>query len=297
MSDPLDALRTPVVPVDPDPAFAARLRDRLRRALLEPSDIAGGTVITGGIVSTTGTIESRPLLRQGDIGYAALLVPDADRAAAFYGRVLGWRYRIGADPERRLVEGAHPAHAISGGAERPALTLGYAVDDLDAAVARVWDAGGRVAGPTRKPRGRVADCVDDQGLPFAVYEASGDVAAAPTTGARPGDLTYVTLGVPDSARARRFYGGVLGWEFTPGRVEDGWTVQRDGTDVHPMVGLWGGAGGPAAAVPMYLVEDIDAAVATVRAAGGTSTEPAKQPYGISAECVDDQGMAFYLGQW
>jgi uncharacterized protein len=130
-----------------------------------------------------------------------------------------------------------------------------------------------------------------------VYEVSGDVAAAPTTGARPGDLTYVTLRVPDSVRARAFYGAVLGWEFTPGRVEDGWTVRRDGADVHPMVGLWGGSDQPPAAVPMYLVDDIDTAVAAVRAAGGTSTEPEKQSYGISAECVDDQGLTFYLGQW
>ncbi|MFL6077604.1 MAG: VOC family protein [Mycobacteriales bacterium] len=292
MSDPLDALRTPVVPVDPDPAFAARLRERLRRALLAPPDRTGGTV------TTTGTTESRPRLRQGDVGHASLWVPDADRAAAFYGRVLGWRYRDGGPQRGRQVEGTNPSHGIWGGAERPNLMLAYVVDDLDAAIARVWDAGGRVTGPTRKPRGTVADCVDDQGLRFAVYEVSGDVTAAPTGGARPGDLTYVTLGVPDSARARAFYGVVLGWEFTPGRVEDGWTVKRDGADVHPMVGLWGGAERKAAtAVPMYLVEDIDAAVAAVRAAGGTATEPEKQPYGITAECVDDQGTTFYLGQW
>ncbi|MFL6072381.1 MAG: VOC family protein, partial [Mycobacteriales bacterium] len=272
--------------------FAARLRERLRRALLDPSDIAGGTVST-----TMGTTESRPLLRQGDIGYASLWVPDAHRAAAFYARVLGWRYKAGSGQQGRLVEGANPAHGIAGGVERPNLMLAYAVDDLDAAVARVWDAGGRVTGPTRKPRGTIADCVDDQGLAFAVYEVSGDVAAAPTTGARPGDLTYVTLRVPDSVRARAFYGAVLSWEFTPGRVEDGWTVRRDGTDVHPMVGLWGGSDQPPAGVPMYLVDDIDTAVAAVRGAGGISTEPEKQSYGIGAECVDDQGLTFYLGQW
>ena len=34
MTDPLDALRAPVEPVDPDPAFAADLRARIERALL-----------------------------------------------------------------------------------------------------------------------------------------------------------------------------------------------------------------------------------------------------------------------
>lgn len=34
--DPLDALRAPITPVAPDPAFAAALRERLARALLAP---------------------------------------------------------------------------------------------------------------------------------------------------------------------------------------------------------------------------------------------------------------------
>ena len=36
MTDPLDALRAPIEPVDPDPAFAAALRARVERALLAP---------------------------------------------------------------------------------------------------------------------------------------------------------------------------------------------------------------------------------------------------------------------
>ncbi|HVX70567.1 MAG TPA: glyoxalase, partial [Mycobacteriales bacterium] len=35
MADPLEALRRPIVPLDPDPSFAARLRSRLTRALME----------------------------------------------------------------------------------------------------------------------------------------------------------------------------------------------------------------------------------------------------------------------
>ena len=39
-----------------------------------------------------------------------------------------------------------------------------------------------------------------------------------------------------------------------------------------------------------------AAVAQVRAAGGTSTER-KRPYGLMAECTDDLGTRFSLGQF
>ena len=84
---------------------------------------------------------------------------------------------------------------------------------------------------------------------------------------------------------------MLGWQFSPGRVEDGWGV----ADPMPMTGMAGGHA-VATAVPMFRVDDIDAAVAQVRAAGGTATDPERQAYGRSSECTDDQGTRFYLGQ-
>jgi predicted enzyme related to lactoylglutathione lyase len=64
-----------------------------------------------------------------------------------------------------------------------------------------------------------------------------------------------------------------------------------------MAGAAGGSPHPTT-VPMWTVADIDAAVARVREAGGTVLqEPAQQPYGITAECTDDQGSRFYLGQF
>jgi uncharacterized protein len=96
--------------------------------------------------------------------------------------------------------------------------------------------------------------------------------------------------VVDSAKARAFYGTVLGWTFTPGRIEDGWQVEH----VAPMTGLSGGHAQPTA-VPMWRVDDLQAAVDRVRAHGGTATNPERQPYGETSECVDDQGSRFYLG--
>ena len=48
-------------------------------------------------------------------------------------------------------------------------------------------------------------------------------------------------------------------------------------------------------VPMWKVADVRRAVEAVRAAGGTATDPERQPYGTTSECADDQGMRFYLG--
>ena len=87
------------------------------------------------------------------------------------------------------------------------------------------------------------------------------------------------------------YGAVLGWTFEPGRIDDGWAVQG----CQPMSGVAGGAA-QTVTVPMWNVTDVEAAVARVREAGGSVIdEPSRQPYGMSALCVDDQGARFYLG--
>ena len=57
--------------------------------------------------------------------------------------------------------------------------------------------------------------------------------------------------------------------------------------------MWGGAEQPGIE-PVYSVEDLDAALATVRTSGGQAGKPQQQPYGRMAECVDDQGTRFQL---
>ena len=223
----------------------------------------------------------------GDVAYVSLWVPDVERAAAFFGTVLGWRYAPGSSPQGRQVEGVTPNHGLWGGQARSTLFLCFAVDDVEAAVRRVRDAGGQAEDPRSEPYGPVADCVDDQGLPFAVVRA-----VEATTGAgRPADVAYITMEVVDSERARAFYGSVLGWRFSPGRTPGGWNVEA----MRPRTGMAGGADRPTV-VPMYRVTDVAAAVQRVRAAGGTATDPERQPYGVTAVCTDDQGTRFYLGE-
>jgi predicted enzyme related to lactoylglutathione lyase len=204
--------------------------------------------------------------------------------------VLGWSYGPGSGQEGRQVQGVTPHHGLWGGQDRSTLFCCFRVEDVDAAVARVRAAGGTADDPMAQPYGRVAGCVDDQGVRFAVYEPPDEegapVAATPSG---EGELAYVTLEVRESAVARAFYAAVLGWRVSPGHVEDGWAVDD------ALIGLHGGHE-QATGVPMYRVDDIETAVRRVRAAGGTATDPATQPYGRSARCVDDQGSRFYLGQ-
>jgi predicted enzyme related to lactoylglutathione lyase len=231
---------------------------------------------------------------QGDAGYASLWVPDVERAADFFASVLGWTYEPGQNAQARRILGTTPAQGLFGGQARSTLFAAYVVDDVAAAIERVRAAGGSAAEPTRMPWGLSAECTDNQGARLTLYEpadADADGDEPPSNGRRQGDLAYVTMLVPDSTKARDFYGAVLGWEFAPGRIDDGWQV----TNTRPMAGLAGGSA-EVTLVPMWRVDDIDAAVARVRAAGGHASDPERQPYGITSDCEDDQGTKFYLGQ-
>jgi predicted enzyme related to lactoylglutathione lyase len=291
MPDPFEALRLPPSPLAPDPAFAARLRSRVERALTLPK----GVIVSDTTLADEPTAEAAAL-RHGDIAYVSLSVPDVARAASFFSEVLGFRYAPSGDPQRLQVENLTLHHGLTPTDGTPTLFLCFAVGEVAAASESVRAAGGQAGEPHLEPYGLISDCVDDQGVHFALFEPPGGLAepgavAGPAHGALPGDVAYVTMEVVDSALARGFYGSVLGWSFAAGRVHDGWQVQ----DVVPMVGLAGGAG-HATTVPLYRVEDIGAAVERARAAGGSATDPERQPYGVTSACTDDQGTRFYLGQ-
>lgn len=228
-------------------------------------------------------------IRHGDIGYVSLWTPDAERAAAFYGQVLGWTY----DPVSHQVTNTDLPIGIFETERAATLFCCYAVDDVAAAATAITEAGG-VPGEIRQAEyGVVLDATDPQGVPFAVHQPTTGRKRPAINGSGPGELSYVTYQVPDAAGFRAFYGGLLGWTFESGRVVDGWQV----LGTHPMDGAAGGSERPST-VPMWTVADIEAAVARVREAGGTVlAEPSRQPYGVTAECADDQGARFYLGEF
>jgi predicted enzyme related to lactoylglutathione lyase len=246
-------------------------------------------ILAGESTAVSGTERIRP----GDIGYVSLWVPDVERAARFFSGVLGWSFQPHTAGSNRMVESAGISHGLAGGFERPNLFLCFMVDDIGAALARVHSAGGKAEAPIAAPYGLIANCVDDDDTRFALYQPpAGQPEVRPASnGTSNGDVSYITMEVRDTAKARAFYGSVLGWQFTPGHVDDGWVPN----DVAPMTGMHGGHA-VNTVVPMYRVDDIHAAVAEVRARGGRATDPEQQPYGLSAECADNQGTHFYLGQ-
>jgi predicted enzyme related to lactoylglutathione lyase len=114
-------------------------------------------------------------------------------------------------------------------------------------------------------------------------------------GTRHGDVSYITLAVPDAVASRRFYGQVLGWSFGTGPLES----QGNQTEqVIPQVGLWPESawreGVTPGAILSWRVDDIIVAVERVRVAGATATDPVQMPYGLQAECTDGNGLRFWL---
>jgi uncharacterized glyoxalase superfamily protein PhnB len=231
--------------------------------------------------------------RPGDIGYVSLWVPDEEKAAVFFSRVLGWSYAPRTQGQSHQVAGRMLNHGLHGGHDRSTLFLCFMVDDLAAAADRVRAAGGWAGEPTREAWGLTAMCGDIEDTEFAMYQPPPGTPGLrlEANGSAHGDVAYITIEVRDSAPVRSFYGRVLGWQFSPGHVVDGWGTD----DVVPMTGLSGGHE-RTTVLPMYRVDDIQVAVARVRGAGGTATDPERQPYGVSSQCADDQGTRFYLGQ-
>jgi len=70
----------------------------------------------------------------------------------------------------RTDETTPPLSVLSSQGAEPHVQLSYRVDDIAAAVERVRAAGGHADEPVRRPFGLLADCVDDQGATFRLWQ-------------------------------------------------------------------------------------------------------------------------------
>ena len=243
-----------------------------------------------------------------------LMTGDPAGAAAFYGAVVGWTIASHADPaagdmDYRMIgrrDGGNAggvlalnADMLAGGA-RP-IWIGYLeVDDVDAAVDAIKADGGAVQMPaTDLPVGRIAMVTDPQGAPFYIMdpippEGGGESDVFSVT--EPQRVRWNELSTSDPDAGVAFYTKHFGWgqegEMDMGEMGAYRFIQCGDVGIGAVMPLMEGY--PAPVWNFYIgVDDIDRALAAVKAHGGTVTnEPMEIPGGeFAMNAIDPQGAA------
>lgn len=248
----------------------------------------------------------------GDFVWYELMTPDADGAAAFYAALLGWQIAPSEHPDMdyRVVSAGSEqiggvlalSEAMIQGGARPGW-LGYiAVDDIDAAIAAISDAGGALhMGPQEiAGTGRFAMVADPQGVAFYIMQdTSGQTSHAFASDApRVGHCAWNELSTTDQAGAMAFYTGQFGW-VKDGDMDMGamgtYEFIRHGNVIGAM--MTKPPETPGASWCYYFrVPQIDAAAAKVTAQGGQILfGPSEVPGGdFIITGLDPQGALFSL---
>jgi predicted enzyme related to lactoylglutathione lyase len=140
--------------------------------------------------------------------------------------------------------------------------------------------------PVDQPYGRGSVIVDPFGHRWMLLRPP-----ARGTRMRQGDVANVTMVARDAHRAKEFYEAVLQVPFSAGHPGT-WRTE----EITPPLGILSSQRAEPEVQLSYRVDDIAAAVERVRAAGGHADEPRRRPFGLLAECTDDQGATFHLWQ-
>ncbi|MFL5347948.1 MAG: VOC family protein [Hyalangium sp.] len=156
----------------------------------------------------------------GRFVWRELMTTDAAKARAFYGALFGWTFDeidTGVRSKYSLIH--HGGKQLGGLFEHhgPSQWVSYvSVADVDAVARMAVELGGKVPrGSEDIPNvGRFAIVQDFAGaLIVAFHDLKGDPTPEP---ARPGEFCWETLGTPDAARAKAFYGKLFGWTTMKG---------------------------------------------------------------------------------
>lgn len=221
----------------------------------------------------------------GTFCWADLATTDADGARAFYGALLGWEGEAG-DPAMggysmmslrgRHVCGLYPmtGEQLDGGMV-PSWLSYVSVDDADAAVARAVALGGRVVVEPfdAATAGRSAAVADPQGAVLGLWQARGHAGARVVNDV--GAMVLNQLNTSDPTAARRFYGELFGWTFTPvaGGAVPYWGITNAASLNGGMMALDPSAPAPPHWLVYFTVEDLDGADALIVDGGGAVVVP------------------------
>ena len=245
---------------------------------------------------------------EGTPNWVDLATPDAAAAKAFYSTLFGWDYddmamssggvysiaTLDGDAVAAIVE--QSSEARDAGA-RPTWNTYLAVDDVDAATAKVAGAGGQVAmAPfdAGDGAGRMSFVLDPTGAVVALWQAGTRNGATRVN--EPNTWIWNELTTGDVDRALAFYAAVVGLDARPMPM---------GAEEYMMLFVGEARAGGATAPHMdgvpnhwhvwFAVNDADAtAAATASSGGSVLMAPFDMPVGRAATLADPQGAAFSI---
>ena len=245
---------------------------------------------------------------QGTPNWVDLQTTDADAAKAFYSTLFGWTYDdmpmdAGGTYSIAKLDGDLVAAIASQSAELraagapPAWNTYIAVDDVDAATAKVAGAGGQVAMEpfdVEGGAGRMSFVLDPTGAAVGLWQAGTHIGATRVN--EPGALTWNELTSSDLDAALAFYADVVGLDARPVPMGEG-----EYTMLYAGEAMAGGATAPQTdGVPnhwhvWFAVSDADAAAETAERSGGSVLmAPFDIPVGRAATLADPQGAVFSI---
>lgn len=256
----------------------------------------------------------QPMTTTGRFAWYELLTTDPKGAIAFYSDVLGWKTQPfeGSDYTMWVASQgplggvtALPEQAKQMGAS-PYWQANVEVEDLDAAMAKVKELGGRIIHAEDVPTvGRFAVIADPQGAVIALFTPANPMAAHDTN--QQGEFSWAELYTTDHVAALAFYNQVVGWqkldEFDMGPMGKYFLWGRDpsnqlGGMMTMPKGMTTPDGKPLPPGWMYYATatDFDAALERAKAHGAKVLNgPMEVPGGQRVvQLMDPQGAAFAL---
>jgi len=242
----------------------------------------------------------------GTPNWIDLQTGDPNAAKQFYGALFGWSYddqpvdeANGVFYSMAKLDG-HDVGAIAPLQDEqaaqgvpPHWNSYIAVDDVEAAVAKVGPAGGTVIAPPFDifDAGRMAVVQDPTGAIFELWQAKEHVGA--TLVNEPGTFSWSELMTPDIPAAAAFYRALFGWDAVTSPGDMPYTEFKLGGE-----SIAGGMNPPMPGIPplwniYFAVADTDATVARATELGGSVIAPAMdiEP-GRFAVLADPQGAMF-----
>jgi predicted enzyme related to lactoylglutathione lyase len=253
---------------------------------------------------------------QGDFIWYELITPDPVGAKSFYDAVVGWTIepQPSGEMDYRMIGRADGGNAggvmrltdeMASHGARP-IWLGYInVDDVDASVASIEGAGGKVLLPAFDipDIGRIAMVADPQGGPFYIMKpippAGQEKQASDVFSPdQPQRVSWNELSTSDPTAARAFYGDQFGWEsgdfMDMGEMGEYRFFDQHGTRIGALCGVM--AGQQPRWRYYFRVPSIVAAKQTAEQKGGTiNMGPHQVPTGDWIIIgTDPQGAEFAL---